>query len=77
MDLQNEEGETEMRRISKCVGFHMPTKAASLMEAGAPRLPPDPARLLSSSRRRWLIGRKQRTEGKEPAIKVGRGRTKR
>lgn len=42
MDLQNEERETGLRRIPKCVGFNMPTKDDSLIGARAPRLPPDP-----------------------------------
>lgn len=51
MDLQSEERETGIRRIPKCVGFNMPTKDDGLMEATAPRLPPDPTCLPSSSRR--------------------------
>lgn len=39
MDLQNEERDTGIRRIPKCVGFNKPTK-----DDRAPGLPPDPAR---------------------------------
>lgn len=75
MDLQSEERETGIRRIQKCVGFNVPTKDDGLMEATAPRLPPDPTCLPSSSRRptaRADITGTYRAEGKEPAIKVGR-----
>lgn len=41
MDLQNEERETGLRRIPKCVGFNMPTKddmGQSSMSASRPDL---------------------------------------